>query len=157
MPDSNAPVPSPDLYREKLWPAWWLWILVAGTGFAGTAMFLPVNPQLSIVVGIVVFLAVGIIMLATTPTISLTGDWLKVGRAGIEPRYIGEVSVHRGDDATAERGPRLNGTSYLCLRGWIDPVVKLEIIDPNDATPFWLASTRRPDELARALQETARA
>lgn len=157
MPDSTASTSSTEIFREKLWPAWWLWILVVGTGFAGMAMFLPVNLELSIAAGIVVFLAVGIIMLASTPTISLTGDWLKVGRASIERRFIGEVSVHRGEEATLERGRRLNGTAYLCLRGWIDPVVKLDIVDPNDATPYWLASTRRPEELASALQQTARA
>jgi len=157
MPASTAPSASSEIFREKLWPAWWMWILVAGTGFAATAMFLPVNRTVSIVAGIVVFLAVGIAVFVGTSTISLTEDWLKVGRAGIEPRYIGEVSVHRGEDATAERGPRLNGTAYLCLRGWIDPVVKLEVVDPNDATPYWLASTRRPEELARALQQAASA
>ncbi|SJM69861.1 Membrane protein [Arthrobacter rhombi] len=134
-----------------------MWILVVGTGFAGTAMVLPINLNVSIVVGIVVFFAVGIALLTLTPTISLTQDWFKVGRASIECRYIGEVSAHRGDDATFERGPALNGTAYLCLRGWIDPVVKLEIVDPLDATPYWLASTRRPEELLRALQQTARA
>lgn len=134
-----------------------MWILVVGTGFAGTAMVLPINLNVSIVVGIVVFFAVGIALLTLTPTISLTQDWFKVGRASIECRYIGEVSAHRGDDATFQRGPALNGTAYLCLRGWIDPVVKLEIVDPLDATPYWLASTRRPEELLRALQQTARA
>lgn len=157
MPDQTASTSSPEIYREKLWPAWWLWILVVGTGFAGMAMFLPVNLELSIVVGIIVFIAVGIIMLSSTPTISLSADWLKVGRASIERRFIGEVSVYRGEEATLERGRRLNGTAFLCLRGWVDPVAKLEIIDPNDATPYWLASTRRPEELERALQESARA
>ncbi|WP_417219039.1 DUF3093 domain-containing protein [Arthrobacter sp.] len=156
MPASNASAPSTEIYREKIWPAWWLWILVVGTGFAGMAMFLPVNLGLSIVVGIVVFLAVGIIMLASTPTISLTDEWLKVGRASIERKFIGDVSSFHGDEASLERGRRLNGTAFLCLRGWVDPVVKMEVIDPNDATPYWLASTRRPEELVHALQQTAR-
>lgn len=134
-----------------------MWILVVGTGFAATAMILPVNLRISILAGIVVFIAVSIATLVNTPTISLTAEWLKVGRASIERRYVGEVSAHRAGDATRERGPSLNGTAYMCLRGWIDPVVKIEIIDPNDATPYWLTSTRRPEELARALQQTARA
>lgn len=156
MPDSTSSAASREIFREKLWPAWWMWILVVGTGFAGTAMVLPINLNVSIVVGIVVFIAVGITLLAATPTISLTHDWFKVGRASIECRYIGEVSGHRGEDATLQRGPALNGTAYMCLRGWIDPVVKLEIVDPLDATPYWLASTRRPEELLSALQQTAR-
>jgi Protein of unknown function (DUF3093) len=29
--------------------------------------------------------------------------------------------------------------------------VKIEITDPADRTPYWLASTRHPDQLAAAL------
>ncbi len=39
----------------------------------------------------------------------------------------------------------------MCIRGWIDPVVRIEITDPADRTPYWLASTRHPDELVAAL------
>jgi hypothetical protein len=30
-------------------------------------------------------------------------------------------------------------------------VVRIEITDPSDSTPYWLTSTRRPDELVAAL------
>jgi hypothetical protein len=29
--------------------------------------------------------------------------------------------------------------------------VRVEVVDPQDPTPYWLVSTRRPDDLARAL------
>jgi hypothetical protein len=74
-----------------------------------------------------------------------------VGRATIERRFIGAATAFRGAEATAERGPGLNGLAFLCIRGWIDPVVRIEITDPADRTPYWLASTRRPDELLAAL------
>ena len=41
----------------------------------------------------------------------------------------------------------------MCIRGWIDPVVRIEIADPSDRTPYWLASTRRPDKLVAALSQ----
>jgi hypothetical protein len=45
--------------------------------------------------------------------------------------------------------------AFLCIRGWIDPVVRIEITDPADRTPYWLTSTRRPEELLAALSKQA--
>jgi hypothetical protein len=61
------------------------------------------------------------------------------------------VTPFRAKEATAERGTRLNGLAYLCIRGWVDPVVRIEITDPSDPTPYWLTSTRRPEQLAKVL------
>jgi hypothetical protein len=37
--------------------------------------------------------------------------------------------------------------------GWVDAVVRLEIIDPMDPTPYWLISTRNPEMFLAALRE----
>ena len=99
----------------------------------------------------VLFTIIAVMLLTSTPTILVTAEALTVGRATIERRYIGVVEAFRGKDATAQRGTKLNGLAYLCIRGWIDPVVRIKITDPSDRTPYWLASSRRPDELVSAL------
>ena len=48
-------------------------------------------------------------------------------------------------------GPR----AFLVIRGWVDPVVRVTLDDPNDPTPYWLISTRRPEELVRVLASAA--
>ena len=63
----------------------------------------------------------------------------------------------RGAEATAERGTRLDARAWLLLRGWLDPVTKIELRDPDDPTPYWLLSTRHPDELAAAVNPPIRA
>jgi hypothetical protein len=92
-----------------------------------------------------------VLLILSTPAIVVTDDSLTVGRASIERRFVGAVEAFRGPEATAERGTRLNALAYLCIRGWIDPVVRIEINDPSDPTPYWLTSTRRPEELVAAL------
>ena len=42
------------------------------------------------------------------------------------------------------------------IRGWVDPVVRVGIEDPDDPVPYWLISTRRPEDLIRALDEARR-
>jgi hypothetical protein len=159
MPESSstAPVPNapsagaPAIFRERLWPTVWVWVIVAGLSGAGILMFAPISMSAGYVAGAVLFAIMATLLVLSTPTITVTADSLTVGRATIQRRFIGDVQAFRTKDATAERGTRLNGLAFLCIRGWIDPVVRIEITDPSDRTPYWLTSSRRPEELTKAL------
>jgi membrane protein implicated in regulation of membrane protease activity len=149
-------MPSPSagasvIYREKLWPNLWIWIIAAGISAAGILVFAPISLAAGLTAAAVLFIIMAVLLVLSTPTILVTAETLTVGRATIERRYIGSVEQFRGGEATAERGTRLNGLAYLCIRGWIDPVVRIEITDPADQTPYWLSSSRHPDRLTAAL------
>lgn len=158
MPESSStvPVPSPStdtpaIFRERLWPTAWVWVVAAGIAAAGILMFAPISMSVGYTAAGVMFAIMAALLVLSTPAITVTEHSLTVGRATIERRFIGKVQAFRAKEATAERGTRLNGLAYLCIRGWIDPVVKIEITDPSDRTPYWLTSSRRPEELAAAL------
>ncbi|WP_258805641.1 DUF3093 domain-containing protein [Pseudarthrobacter sp. NS4] len=159
MPESSSPAPVPDspstggsvLYKEKLWPNAWMWVIAAGVSGAGILVFAPISAAAGYTAAAVLFIIIAVLLVLSTPTILVTEDALTVGRASIERKFVGTVEQFRGEEATAERGTRLNGLAYLCIRGWIDPVVKIGITDPADRTPYWLTSTRRPDQLTAAL------
>ena len=36
-------------------------------------------------------------------------------------------------------------------RAWIGPVVRIEVTDPDDPTPYWVLSVRDPEAFLRAL------
>jgi membrane protein implicated in regulation of membrane protease activity len=114
-------------------------------------MLAPISIWVGITAAIVLFVIIAVLLLLSTPSIIVTKATLKVGRATIERGFLGKATAYRGKDATAERGPRLNGLAFLCIRGWVDPVVRIEIEDPSDRTPYWLTSTRHPDRLLAAL------
>ncbi len=139
------------LYKEKLWPNAWMWVIAAGVSGAGILVFAPISAAAGYTAAAVLFIIIAVLLVLSTPTILVTEDALTVGRASIERKFVGTVEQFRGEEATAERGTRLNGLAYLCIRGWIDPVVKIGITDPADRTPYWLTSTRRPDQLTAAL------
>ncbi|MEZ2388668.1 DUF3093 domain-containing protein [bacterium RCC_150] len=165
MPESTASVPAPNhsssgagiLFREKLWPSLWIWIIVVGLSAAGILMFAPISIAAGIIAAVVLFAIMTILLVLSTPEIVVAGDTVQVGRASIKREFVGSATAFRKDEAVAERGTRLNGLAYLCLRGWIDPVVRIEITDPADRTPYWLTSTRRPEELLAALSKQAAA
>lgn len=158
MPESSAAVPAPNstpsdavLYSEKLWPNFWIWLVSAGLSGAGILVFAPISLAAGLTAAVVLFVIIAVLLVLSTPAITVTDSTLRVGRATIERRFVGAASAFRGPEATAERGTRLNGLAFLCIRGWIDPVVRIEITDPSDRTPYWLTSTRRPEELLAAL------
>jgi hypothetical protein len=45
----------------------------------------------------------------------------------------------------------LDARAWLLIRGWITPVVKVDLTDPTDPTPYWIVSTRRPAEVVAAI------
>ena len=49
---------------------------------------------------------------------------------------------------------RLHGLAYTVIRGWIAPVVRIQLTDERDRTPYWLTSSRRPEQLVDALGGT---
>jgi hypothetical protein len=138
-------------YRERLWPAWWVFLATALVIPASLLVFLPISFIAGVVSAAVLYGAIVIVLLATTPVIEVDDRMLRVGRARIERSFLGAVTAHRGPDATAERGTRLDARAYLVLRGWISGVARIELVDPSDPTPYWLVSTRRPEELVAAL------
>lgn len=147
----GATSPSTANYTEKLWPNFWGWVIVLGLSGAGILIFIPISPTAGYIAFFVLLIAQSALLIASTPTIRVTDETLQVGRAQIERQYIGAVSYYHGELATEQRGIKLNGLAYLCIRGWIGPVVKIEITDSTDRTPYWLTSSRNPEHLSAAL------
>jgi hypothetical protein len=69
---------------------------------------------------------------------------------------IAGVTAFRGEEATLQRGRLLDARAWLLIRGWVGPVVKIDLADASDPTPYWIVSTRTPDALVAAI-DTARA
>jgi hypothetical protein len=138
-------------YRERLWPALWLYLATALVIPASLLVFVPIDESVGVIVAIVLYAGCIALLLLASPRIEVTDTELRAGKARIPLTLVGAVATARGEDARNERGPALDARAWLLIRGWVDPVAKIEIVDPADPTPYWLVSTRRPDALAAAL------
>ncbi|MGM7667476.1 DUF3093 domain-containing protein [Microbacterium sp. A93] len=155
MHDSSASAPAaPVLYEEKLRPSPWIWLIAVMISSLSILVFVPIGVEIGLIAAVVVFAIIALLLTVSTPKIVVTERTLQVGRAGIERQHVGLVTGYRGDDATHQRGPALHGLAFMCLRGWIDPVVRIQIDDLRDRTPYWLTSTRNPEQLAEVLGGT---
>ncbi|SNR54333.1 Protein of unknown function [Haloechinothrix alba] len=148
-------------YQERLYLAWWAWPvpLVLGTslavtihlGYPGLRAWLPYVLVLGIVTAALVLLSRT--KVAVRPTES--GAVLQVADATLPVRYISGVDVIDRAHKRKALGPELDPAAHLVHRGWVGPVLRVHLDDPNDPTPYWLFSTRRPRRLAELLRAAA--
>ena len=148
----NPERPAP-LYRERVWPAPWVLISVALVIPASLLVFLPINPIVGIVTGVVLYAGlVALLVGIGSPTLEVSERGFTAGRATLPAKHIGRAEGFTREDATRERGTGLDARAWLLIRGWVDGVVRVEVADDRDPVPYWLVSTRRPDELVSALE-----
>ena len=140
-------------YRERLWPTAGFWTLVPVASMTMAFVMVPIGVAAGIVTVVVTAVLVGAGLVLSAATIEVDSGRFRAGRAQIEVDLLGQVQAFHGAQAREQRGPALDGRAYLLLRGWIGPVLKVEVTDPDDPTPYWLVSTRHPEQLAEALAQ----
>jgi len=140
------------VYRERLWPSKWLpliwfffvplvWLIVA-----------PFNSILGVVLGVIVYAIALLITYARVGEAVVTSEDFIYDRARIETKFIGSVSAFSGDPALEQRRTKLDARAWTKFHSIGSGLVRIEISDPEDPTPYWLVSTRKPNELAAALR-----
>lgn len=146
-----GPGGSPIVYQETLRPTWPMWLIVLIAAGIGWLTLAPFGTGWGIGSGVVVAVVTVLILLSSTTDITVSTTHVQVGRATIAREHVGTVTGYRGDDAFEQRGPNLHGLAFLHLRSWIKSVVRIQIEDRQDRTPYWLTSTSHPEALAEAL------
>jgi Protein of unknown function (DUF3093) len=143
-------------YREKLWPTPWIYIATLLLVPASILVLAPVSLPAGIATGIILYLAAVGSLTLTAPLIEVRDGMLRAGRAAISLDQTGEAVPALDADARIERGTGLDARAFLVIRGWVQPVVRVPITDPADPAPYWLLSSRRPKELAAAINGSRR-
>jgi hypothetical protein len=146
---------------ERLSVPWWWWpptlvmlgLLAAEVhmGHPGVLSWLPY--VLLIPLGAAALVWLGRIRVGTTEE---RGEReLVAGAAHLPVRFIGRVDVVGGAEKQRALGPDLDPTAHVLHRPWIGPAVRLEVLDPDDPTPYWVVSTRHPRRLLAAIRQGA--
>lgn len=140
-------------FREVLRPTVWLWL----AGFAAAA-FLAVayGGALGAIAGwscfaILAALSVWVVG-RTAAVVSVDDRELRAGRARLPLAFVGRVRALDEEDAAIARGPGADADAYLLLRtSYSRRAVAVEVTDPRDPHPYWLISTRQPEQLVSAI------
>ena len=78
-------------------------------------------------------------------------DWLYVGNAKIECKYLKKATPLNKSDFLKLRGRNADPAAFNGTRFWVSTGVKVEINDKKDPTPYWLISSRKAKLLASKL------
>lgn len=143
------------LFRERLYAAPWLFVACALVIPAALAVFWPINVTVGVVIAIVLYALIVAALVGFAPVLEVTETEFRAGRASVEREFIGHVEPFTGTEASLERGQRLDARAWLLLRGAL-PIVKVPITDEADPVPYWIVSTRRPNQLASVLNRATR-
>jgi hypothetical protein len=76
---------------------------------------------------------------------------LKINDAHIDRKYLSEVKVLDVEAMRNARGRDADPSAYLAIRFWSPRGVLIRLNDSRDSTPYWLISSKRADELAKAI------
>jgi hypothetical protein len=145
---------SPHDYRERLsTPLWWYPVAlavsiilaaefhVAGYGLTDSIPFLTLPP-----LAVIVVWTLGRSRLTITPAeLSIRGAHVPLhfvsGVVALDPKTLRRLIGREGDPQ-----------AFVSIRPWIGPGVQLQLDDPDDPTPYWVISTRRPDRVVALLR-----
>jgi DUF3093 family protein len=157
MPEASRGTPLPSFrasaptYAERLWLGPLGWILLVVFAAMMAVAFVPVDPRVAALVAVAVLVVGAVVLVGLAPRIEVRDGVLRAGGAHIPVDLLGTAVALDADATRAELGPRLDARAHVCLRGWIHSAVRVEVLDPQDPTPYWVVSTRRPAALAAAL------
>lgn len=143
---------APPLFRERLWPSLGMFLATILLIPAALLTFLPISVPAGVIAAVILFLAANAVLIATSPRVEVTATELRAGAARLPVEIVAAAHPFDGPEAIAERGVRLDARAWMLLRGWASGVVRIELNDPEDPVPYWLISSRRPEELAATLE-----
>ena len=138
-------------YRERVLPHLGTFLLPLLLAIMFFAMFLPINELLALSVGAIAAAVLGAVLIAKAPVIFYNGETLRVGRASIRREHLGKVEALDPEESFAAKGHLLDARAYTCFQSSLRTLVRVEITDPEDPTPYWLFTTRHAKELVSLL------
>jgi hypothetical protein len=144
---------SKEFSEEVPWPIWlWLFLIFLAASLA-IAFWAALGTRWAAISGLIQLLGLIYISQRSQLEIRVDESELRVGRAHIERKFLGEVEQLSADQMRQWRGPLADPAAYMALRFWISTGVKVEINDPQDPRPYWLISSKKAQPLVAALSK----
>lgn len=148
----NPKPTEPIVYRERVRPNFGTFIAVATLLPAVTLVSEPFDYRIGIAVGLILVMSIWAALFFLAPVIQVGSSHLTVARAKIPRNLLGKIEEIAKDQIFSERGPRLDPAAHKVFQGTVKTAIKITVNDPNDPTPYWIISTRKPAQLAEVLR-----
>ena len=145
--------PATDLYKERVLPTVYFYIASITLPLSLFLVALPFSEVVSISLALASIPLVLVLSWLGSPLIALNEQTLSIGQASIETKYLGKAEVVSAQEAFLERGVKLDSRAFTKFQIGVKQLVKIEIQDKQDPTPYWLIATRNPEVLAGLINK----
>jgi len=134
--------------------SWWVLGMLSAFIFASTAW-----AGFSVLVAVACYVvlcggcAVALLLMSRTK-IEVSHGELRVGASTLPLALAGEVAALDQARTRALRGPSADPRAFMMVRPYLSTAVYIEITGEQQERPYWLIGTRRPAELAAAIERS---
>jgi len=143
-------------YTEQLRAPAAVWLLGMFTAFifasmawAGFSVFVAIASYVVICGG-----CAAVLLVWGHATVEVSDGELRAGSVSLPLAMAGEVAALDEARTRAMRGPSADPQAYLLSRPYLKQAVYIEVIGEHQNRPYWLIGTRRPAELAAAIERS---
>ncbi len=147
------------VYRERLGVpiSWWL-ATTACVLLLGTTLWagLSVTAGVASYAGLESACALALLGWGAA-AVEVTERELRAGSRRLPLRLVAEVAALDAAQTRALRGPRADPAAYLLIRPYLPASVYVEVAGRPAGQPYWLIATRKPAELAAAIERARQA
>ena len=146
-------LPATDLYKERVLPTVYFYIASITLPLSLFLVALPFSEVVSVSLALASIPLVLVLSWLGSPLIALNQQTLSIGQASIETKSLGKAEVVSPQEAFLERGVKLDSRAFTKFQIGVKQLVKIEIQDKQDPTPYWLIATRNPEVLAGLINK----
>jgi hypothetical protein len=147
----SKPATTQVLYRELVTPKWTSFLPLALILPTFWLTFAPINTFVGLTSGVLITVAVLLVMIANSPKILIESGQISVGKARIQSKFLGSAESAPAGSRFSQRVPNLDPRAFLALQNSRTGLIKLEILDSKDPTPYWVFSTGNPEAVLKAI------
>ncbi|MBB5872402.1 hypothetical protein F4553_005836 [Allocatelliglobosispora scoriae] len=137
-------------------PWWWWPVGFLTAGVAAAELGMGVSEELSwlpyAITGLVV--VAGLLWLGRL-RVAVRGSELLVDDARLPVRFVTDAIPLDVNGRRELLGVSADPMAFVVVRPWVAGAVQIVLDDPDDPTPYWVVSSRRPQRLASALLAAA--
>jgi hypothetical protein len=142
-------------FREVIRPPLWLMAFIYFLALSlGIAIWAAMTTMIAAIVMALLTAATILIYFTFSLVIEVDERELRVGKAHIDKKYCGDVTVLTPAQMSLQRTREADPAAHLAIRFWTAHGVKIEVTDERDQTPYWLVTSKRGDALTQALRNS---
>ena len=134
------------------WSWWPVVVLIVGLGTLEIGSGFNYVVLVPVTVFLIGFFIVPL-LLSGRQRIRLHDGVLNAGKKELPVTQVTTISQLDRAETRLRLGPQADPAAHLVVRGWIGPSVMLRLANP-DPVPYWLVSTRHPEQLADAIKQS---